>query len=148
MSLGLSPLEVSCSVSLDDMAGDCNSVNQVVCLLGGKKLSTARYWVEESETFGSIEDYLIAIKHEQILSQELNRKSGVLEDLYKEMQSYITVLFKEYQEYPEDPGVDREKERHIQDCQLLKNEYTKFNRASEDIVGNIRELREELSAIN
>jgi uncharacterized protein YaaN involved in tellurite resistance len=69
---------------------------------------------------GSIEDYLIAIKHEQILSQELGKKNTLLEELYKEMQNYITSLNKEYSNYECDLAVENEKAKHIEDCQRLK----------------------------
>ena len=64
------------------------------------------------------------------------------------MQNYITTLNKEYSHYECDLTVENEKVKHIEDCQMLKTEYTRLNRAHEDVVGNIRSLRGDLSAIN
>lgn len=132
----------------DELGVDSRGESQVVCMGFGKKVRAAEYRVEEEREGGSIEDYLIAIKHEQILSQELLKKNAYLEELYKEMQNYITVLNKEYYKYEEDPNVENEKLRHIDDCKNLKSEYGRLDKLYEEVCANIKFLRAELGAIN
>jgi hypothetical protein len=132
----------------DEMTGE-GAEPRILCLRQGKRIFTVRYDIEEvQQAEGSIEDYSIAIKQEQMLSQELARKNSQLEELYREMQNYITQLHKQYVRFEEDPDVEAERSRHIEDCHRLKKEYAKFDRYYESANEKIRNQRCELGTVN
>ena len=83
-----------------------------------------------------------------MLSQELARKNSHLEELYREMQNYITQLHKQYVRFEEEPTVEAERANHIEDCHTLKREYAKLDRLYDAASEQVRAVRAELTAIN
>jgi hypothetical protein len=75
-TLALSPLEVSSPFEKTDvLVIDPTSLTQTALICKSKRIFTVHYHLDEPSNYepspssNSIEDYLIAIKHEQILSQ-------------------------------------------------------------------------------
>ena len=115
---------------------------------GGRVYPLSLSLKDSASQLGSIEEYLIAIKHEQLLSQELTKKNTCLEDLYKEMQGYITILYRDYMRHPEDPNIERQKQEHINDCRVLKQEYGHLDHNYREVVREIRQMRGVIGHIN